>query len=367
MNSLYLYHFRSYCLSFLTILSLFLALFIIAQSASFLTLAIEGGLSALAFVQFLIHKVPVQIVDLAPICIIAAVSATSTQLTSAGEFSVLRAAGVADTSFFRSALMFGSVLALLYAIVTLELAPRSSKALEALEARSLEQAASNVLVAPGEPTRIGNIELIAQEVTDFQLKDVSLFGTSETQLNIFVSTESAAFITSETGLSLRLGAGRILRDQSGPIDVQEFETLLIDLTALTTSAPNLEGASDVESLRLPELLSQDGKSMSEQRTHAEELASRLVFIAFIFAAPTWILLWGLAFGRQRSGGSWLAHIGTVSAFVILILLESSKASFSETYAALGLVLVVVICLGIAGPIAYSLLGLMDRRQRVSGL
>ena len=363
MNSLYFYHFRSYSLSFLTILSLLLVLFIIAQSASFLVIAIEGGLSASALVQFLIHNVPVQIVDLAPICMIAAVAATSTQITNSGEFSVLRASGISDSSFFQPAFVFGLCLGLVYAIITLELAPRSSKALERLEARSLEQAASNVLVTPGEPIRIGNVELFAQEVGNFQLGNVSLFGTSETQFNVFVSSENAIFATSETGLSLNLTPGRVLRDQSGPIDVQEFENLLVDLTALTTSSPNTKGvAGDKESLRLSELLDMTDKSPSVQRIHAEELASRLSSLVFTFAIPTWILLWGLAFRQLRSGRSWLAHTGTITAFVILILLESGKASFAGSRISLGLVLLSLFGLGVVGPFLYWLREVIGHRR-----
>lgn len=363
MNSLYSYHLRSYSLSFLTILSLLLVLFIIAQSASFLTIAIEGGLSAFSFGEFILHKVPVQIVDLAPICVIAGVAATSTQLASAGEFAVLRAAGVSESSFFRPVLVFSGFLALAYALITFEIAPRSFQALETLEAQGLEQAASNVLVTPGEPTRIGNVELIAQEVDAFTLKKVSLFGTSQTQLNIFINAKSAAFITNETGLSLALESGRILRDQVGPIDVQEFESVLVDLTALTTSAPNVQGQGAEEGLRLPALLNQTHKSERLQRIHGEELAGRLSFTAFIFAVPTWIMLWGLAFRQLRGGGSWLAHTGTVTAFVLLILLESSKASFSTSASSLIWVLLLVIGLGLVGPLFYYAAALYGKWAR----
>ncbi len=320
MNSLYFQQAGTLLLSFLTILLLVMILLVIAQSASFLSLTLESGLSALVFIEFALLQIPILATSLMPLCLIAASASVFSGIANAGEYAVLRAAGVGQSSFFFPAALIGLALALCFIPLAFEIAPWAMRSLNQLDRESRELIAQNTLINPGEPTRVGSVEILVNETSGSGLSGMKLFLTSDLDQEVFVSADAADFIKTPLGVSLAMVHGQIfhLRDQR-PVSIQTFDELLVDLNPLIANDPETYKASEPEERSFFALFEDQLVSAEAHRRNWEEAAKRMILPLFIFVVPMWTLFWQLEARRLRTQGLSIALVGPISLVLIYIL------------------------------------------------
>ena len=230
MNSLYFHHFKSLGITLLTFLSLMVMLLIVGQAAAFLAEAVENGLSLWVFLRYLIGLVPIQITSLLPLCLLAAATATFTGLTNASEFSVLRAAGIREQSYFRPALIFGFFLCVIYGIFTYELTPISAQNLNRIQQESAQEIAQNTIINAQEPFSLGSIEAFVNSTDQAQLNQASFFVRSHSGNETWHFAQRAEFFLGPNGLALLLENSRALQVlDNQPLAGQILERVVIDL------------------------------------------------------------------------------------------------------------------------------------------
>lgn len=370
MNSLYFHHFKTLSLSFTTIIVLLVVLLIIGQSAAFLTLSIESGLGPLIFLEFLIRLIPVQFTFLMPICLIAAATSTFNAITTAGEHAILRAAGIGEASYFRPALAFGLVLAVIYIAFAFEIAPRSAASLKEIEENSAEQVAQNAIINPGEPTQVGPVEIFVAQTRGAQLGQMLIYGTGDGGQEIMLSAQSAEFTQGGTGLALQMEQGQILRLQDGkPQDAQTFDSVLIDLAAQVDADTSVRIDTEVRNQTFRQLLNWKAQSPSIAAAYRFEAAKRLAYALFIFAIPSWILFWQLAARSQRQGVARLTYVGPLTVVMALMIIEAIEPLFNQSILPVFPLLFLIFLSSAFGPLFFFLRGGMQQvgsiRQGVS--
>ncbi len=351
MNSLYFQQAGALFLSFLTILLLVMTLLVIAQSASFLSLTLESGLSALVFFEFVLFQIPIQLTSLLPLCLLAASASVFSSISNAGEYAVLRAAGVEQSSFFAPAVLVGLVLAICYTPLAFEIAPWAMRSLNQIERESRELVAQNTLINPGEPTRVGSVEILVDETSGSGLSGMKLFLASDQGQEVFVSADTADFIHTSAGVSLAMVQGQIfqLRDQK-PLSIQKFDEVLVDLSPLITNDSATYRGTKPEEQSLLALFGAQGISAKARRQNWEEIARRMILPFFIFLVPMWILFWQLEARRLRSHGLSIALVGPTSLVPVLILVETPSLYAGSGWGGITSFGVFVLLLSFAGPL-----------------
>ena len=364
MNSLYFNQTRSLFASFFTVLVLLMTLFIIAQSAQFLTFAIEVGLNASIFLQFVGNQIPVQLTALLPICLVASAASTFGLITISGEYSVLRSAGISEHSFFVPALKFGFAMAALYAVFSFEIAPRAFSNLRSIETRSDELDAQNTLINQGDVTLVGSLEIFVQETNDATLDRISFFAPQPDQVSIFANAQSAQFLDGPNGLALNLQDGQILRDINlTPQEVQVFEQLQVDLASALARNESFPAEKSTQQLSLSQLFSTRGKSDQRIREHRAAAGKRLSYTFLIFAVPSWTLLWHLITRAQRGRNSLITYIGPISLALGFLALETPLLANAHTWMSIGANISGLMLIALIGPVFFLFRNLRWQARR----
>ena len=355
MNNLYFNQFWNLLTSFLTVLLLLMMLFLIAQSAAFLTLTIESSLSAWTFFEFIAYQIPIQLRILMPVCLLAGLTSTFRTIFNSGEYAILRAAGISEHSFFQPAIAIGFLLCLLYAFLSFELAPRATQTLLRLEQQSAEQIAQSTLINAREPTRIGDIEIFVEETDQTSLKGLSLYGQANDLSTLMISAVAAHFISRPEGLALNLEQSQILRSQENiPQNTQIVDQVLVNLTALVRQNDGFSKPTNALSLTLTQLLKTSGKNSDTIEAHFEQAAKRILSTILIFLMPSWILFWQLLAQMGRAGTGPTLWIGPVSLIPVFALLEAPGSFLGITWGQTIGALIILMAIGFTGPATFTL-------------
>lgn len=350
MNSLYLQQTRSLLISFSTIIILITSLFIIAQSAAFLSITLESGLSSFVFLKFLILQIPVQLKTLIPLSLAAASTSVFTNISNEGEHWVLRAAGVNERSFYYPAILTGALLSAFYMVLSFNLSPWALMQLKMIDRESRELVAQNTIINPGEPTYIGAAEIVVKETTGSSLEQINLFGTDSTGDSIFASAEQADFFRGPTGLSLVMRNGQIIQsNESEARVVQQFNEVLIDLSPLIEQETATDLSQRPAEISLISLLSSETFDTGNAVNNRREALRRLANPFLIFITPIWILFWQLEAKASRSQTFSIALIGPVSLLPALVLVET-PALYAHSWVVFGSVVGAILLIGGCGPL-----------------
>ena len=328
-----------------------MALFIIARSAAFLSLTLESGLNAAMLLEFVVFQIPVQFTTLLPLGLLAACITTFNNISNAGEYWILRAAGVFDTSFYRPALVLGAFFCLLYLPFSFEISPWALRQLQRVEAQSYEMVAQNTLINEGEPTRMGATEVFVQGTGETSLENISLFSEESSGEQIFISARQANFLRGPEGIALEMREGQVLRAQDhDPQDVQYFDRLFVNLAALVDGDAGFQQAREAENQGFFTLLRDEELPAQAQVENQKEVGRRLANLALIFAIPSWILFWVLQTRQSRSIGLRLSALGPLTLVPLFILVETPSAYATQPLPTLLIFLSCLLLLGFVGPL-----------------
>ena len=338
MNSLYFHHLKTLSLTFFTFLSLMVLLLVIGSAAEFLALAVENGLSLFVFFRLLMSLIPAQISSILPLCILAAAVATFTNLTNASEFSVLRAAGIGEQSYFQPALIFGAVIALMFGTLNLYIAPLAEQNLLRIERESQALVTQNTVINAQEPISFSDFEIYVNKTDQARLTGASFFRQSDKGVQTWHFAESAEFISGPNGLALLLEGSRlfIFADRQAQ-SAQTLGRILIDLGLDQEALIPSPQVFDVKAQTLSQLLDMASPSDISYMTIRQEIFERGAYIILVFAMPSWILFWLLWTKHARGHISLVAYIGPASLIVIFMAIDSfaSEAAITAWHFGLG--------------------------------
>ena len=354
MNSLYFQQTRSLLSSVVTILVLVMTLFLIAQSAVFLSVTLESGLSPWTFINYILLQIPVQITNLLPLCIFAACITTFNAISMSGEHVILKAAGVYQASYFRPAQLAGVVLFFVYTPFLLDITPWANRSLSQIQQQSREQVAQNTLINPQEPTYIGEVEVYVQETENVNLNNISLFGQDSSGREIFISSHSANFTQGNSGIALMMHEGQVLQSNTHqPQIVQRFSSLLIDLAPLIKDDQAFPLKTTAPQRGFFDLFVRENRTSEEIRDNQQEAGRRLAYLCLTLVMPSWMLFWQLLGKHTRGRGPRIAHLGPVLLVPVLIILQSPSLYVAESFTLLAVTLGLVLCLGLIGPFYFT--------------
>lgn len=293
---------------------------------------IGDGQSALVFVEFSLLTLPNVIRIVLPVSAFAAAVYVTNRLTNESELVVMQATGFSAFRLARPVLYFGLVVAVMLAILTNVLVPKSRAILAERSAEISENVTARYL-REGQfmhPTK--GVTLYIRDLTENgELRDIFLSDERSVGSVVTYTARRAFLARSDDGPKLLLfdGMTQTLDRESKNLSITRFADVTYDLagvlSAQTLGRRSIQQLSTADLLRASSAdMAETGATLAEFREEGHwRIAQPLVPVATALVGFSCLLL-----GAFSRFGLWRQIVGAVIILVFLQLIITQATSFA---------------------------------------
>lgn len=252
--------FDRYMLSQLLLLFGFFSLVLVSvywinRAISLFDQLIGDGQTAIVFLEFTILALPYVIMIVLPISAFVAAVYVTNRLSSDSEMVVLQTAGASTLRIGRAVLYFGTIVAVLVAVLAHLLVPAARTELAGRSAEISRDISSRFLKEGQFLNPAAGITVYVRTITELgEMEELFLVDEREADAVVTYTAERALLVRAETGPRLVMfdGLAQTFRDDTQRLTTIEFEDFAYDIGALMkTGAGRLK---DLRELPTPTLL-----------------------------------------------------------------------------------------------------------------